>query len=104
MTQEKLKEHGFDPRLIIDDIKDPQMRQRRIVSKILHASSVIAMSTRIGPAKYIVIDESILPERHIEIIDGKKMIAGFEILPHEDPTIIVVGRDEDKIEIVIKNV
>lgn len=88
MTEEQFNE--FPTELELSTIEDSQMRQRRLISRILAAGNAIAMYGRRGPANYVFIHESNLPENHVE--NGH--LAGIEIKSSENKDIVIIGRHD----------
>ena len=96
MTEEQFKE--FPTELELSTIDDSQLRQRKLVTKILAAGNAIAMHSRRGPANYVFIHESNLPDNHVE--DGQ--LAGIKIMPSQSEDTIIVGRQDDTDDVSIK--
>lgn len=96
MTEEQFKE--FSTELELSTIEDSQLRQRKLITKILAAANAIAMHSRRGPANYVFIHESNLPDNHIE--DGH--LAGIKIMPSQSEDTVTVGRQDDTDNISIK--
>ena len=97
MTEEE-QFNEFPTELELSSIEDPLMRQRRLITRILGAANAIAMYGRRGPANYIFIHESNLPENHIE----HGHLAGIEIMPSQSEDTVTVGRQDDADNISIK--
>jgi hypothetical protein len=96
MTEEQFKE--FPTELELSSIEDPQMRQRRLISRILAAANAIAAYGRKGSANYVFIHEKNRPEKHIE----QGHLAGIEIMPTQSEDTITVGRQDDTDDMSIK--